>query len=381
MKRYEGIKREHSAVYCPVCKEEIGFADMKCPHCGADARTDPRSYRPRLSSQDIQPGPRERIGGPQQPQDNYSFKAISTIGTVLSLCAVVIAVVAGILAGNASENNIIGILSGILTAIVLLCIVRGWTVQLRNTAKSAYTNERIAFGIEYQIEQMNELITTYNRDKSIEADNAEVFAKLLLKTSKAAEAEKNNLIELTNIVGAMSRKMNKTEPKLTLDEAIEEMDFSDDFDDEVTEEKAEEVSAEESKAEETAVAEETEESAETEEAETETVEEPEENTEEESEEEPKEEPEETEEEYYTIECPNCGGDIKYTDEQLDNGVTDLVCENCGASIELEVSEIEEDEEEAPDAQSDYERAFGKDEEIKSSSLGSRLDAFLDEDED
>lgn len=380
MKRYEGIKREETAIHCPKCNEEIGFADMVCPHCGADARVEKRIYRPGLSSNDIQPAPRERVGGPHKPQNDYAFKAIDNVGMILTLTAIILAVVIGYLVGNFYDDTVIGILSGILSALVLVCLARAISIALKNTAFAALNNERIALGVEYQIEQMNELITAYNRDKNIEADNAEVFAKLLVKISKLEEAQKNSTEELANIAGAISRKLNKT-PLEYIQPTTEETEFTDDFDDEEAEETTADIAAEpveeitEEPAEK-AVEEAPEEKNAVEETPDESVEAEESNSEEET------------EEFYTIECPKCGGDIKYTEEQLDNGGADLVCEKCGAAIELEVQN-EEDEKEAEeavqeperDAQDEYERVFGSDEPIASSSLTSRLEAFLDDEDD
>ncbi len=414
MRRYEGIKREYSAVYCPRCKKEIGFADMTCPHCGADARTDPRGgYKPRLSSSDIQPGPKRREGGPHEPTGNYSFGAIGIIGAVLKICAVVLAVALGIIVGNLTSEVFMGILTGIFTGIVFLTVACAVSIQLKNTAMSAHHSERIALGLEYQIEQCNEIITIYNKDKSIEADNAEVFAKLLSKISKMAEAQKNTLIELTNIVGAISRKLNKNAERMTLNEVIEEIDFDDDFDEEAeassepeaepqpetadvpeeveVEEKEEnlvlieksesESGEEEENSEEEPALEEKPEESESEEVEETEAEEP------APEEEPEEKPEEKE--LSVIECPYCGADIKYDEDELeDDGTILITCEECQADIAIEVVDEDAETEEKPeeksdseDAESAYKRAFGNDEPVASSSLTSRLDALLDDEDD
>lgn len=385
MKKYEGIKREENTIHCPRCNEEIGFADMVCPHCGADARVEKRMYRPRLSSNDIQPAPRERVGGPHKPQNDYSFKAISNIGLILTVSAVVLAVVIGWLVGNGYDSVTTGILSGVLSALVLVCLAQAVAIGLRNTAHAAYNNERIALGVEYEIEQMNELITAYNKDKSIEADNAEVFAKLLVRISKLEEAQKNSAEELANIAGAISRKLNKT-PFDDIKPTTEETEFTDDFEEE---EVAETETEETPEVIEEPVEEPVEEIVE-ETVEEEPVEIIEETPAPEAEDEPEAESEEEAEEYYVVECPKCGGDIRYTDEQLDNGGTDLVCENCGTAIALEIQEEEAEDEpteqpapEQPErnAQEEYERVFGSDEPVASSSLTSRLEAFLDDDDE
>ncbi len=385
MKRYEGLKREEPIIYCPECKEEIGFADMVCPHCGADARVEKRIYRPGLSSNDIQPEPRERTGGSHKPSERY-LDSVKNIGTVLTMCAIALALLTGFLAGKSADSVPVGILSGVLAAVVLITLSRAIAANLINTAFAAMNAERTALGVEYQIEQFNELLTAYNRDKSIEADNAEVFAKLLVKLNKLEESNEKCLEELVSIVGEMGKMPEKEQVAPIADESKTE--FADDFDAEPIQTEEEAAEPEITEAAEVEAVDEIEEAEVTEESEAKEDIKPEE----------PEEPEETGE-IYSVECPKCGNELHYTDKQLDNNETELVCEKCGSSIILEVQDeeakekAEEKAEEAPskrseeeasigqDAQSEYERIFGSDKTLASSSLTSRLDAFLDDDDE
>ncbi len=55
------------------------------------------------------------------------------------------------------------------------------------------------------------------------------------------------------------------------------------------------------------------------------------------------EPEEDEEEgiYYEVECPNCGEEISFDDETLEEG--SIICPSCGAALEFDLGGTEEDE--------------------------------------
>lgn len=407
MKTYEWSNKHTAVRKCPKCGKNLEFADMKCPHCGADVRTERREYRPRLSSNEIQPSSRERIGAPHSPKEDYSFGKINTIVLFLLIFAFTASAAVGILVGNlvgSVSDKSAGIAAGILTAaicaVLLCCLVLALKIQLTNTAKAARNSERTALGVEYQIQQMNEFITAYNKDKEIEADNSEIFAKLLSKIGKLEESQKNSLEELTNLTAAMSRKLNRipNAPVNIIVDESEETEFTDDFEEEekVTEEAETEAKAEvEAKEEVTENTEETKEPEEDkieeeikEEIKEEIPEEPQEETEEKVEEaektEEKEEIEEAEEsdddDFYTIDCPRCGSSIKYSEDMIADGIIRLSCDVCGASIDVEIEDDEDDEEEnepSYDARGAYNDAF----EEEYDKPKDRLEALFDDEDD
>lgn len=210
MKSYEWSNKHTAVKKCPSCHKELEFADMRCPYCGADARTEQRQYSPKLSSDDIQSSYRNRTGAPHQPHGNYRLKTLSTIEILLTAGAVLTCVVVFFLMANVIENGnlFIGFLSAIAAGLFLIPLAKGIAINFKNNAAAAKESERTALGVEYEIQQLNEFINTYNKDKEIEGENLEVFAKLLMKISKLDEKEKNSLEELTNVVSAMSRKLN-----------------------------------------------------------------------------------------------------------------------------------------------------------------------------
>ncbi len=57
-----------------------------------------------------------------------------------------------------------------------------------------------------------------------------------------------------------------------------------------------------------------------------------------------EEPDEEDEDgiYYEVECPNCGEEISFDDETLEEG--SIICPNCGAALEFDLQSPDEDEE-------------------------------------
>lgn len=56
-----------------------------------------------------------------------------------------------------------------------------------------------------------------------------------------------------------------------------------------------------------------------------------------------EEPDEEDEDgiYYEVECPNCGEEISFDDETLEEG--SIICPNCGAALEFDLQSPDEDE--------------------------------------
>lgn len=417
MKRYEGLKREERVIHCPKCNEEIGFADLICPHCGADARVEKRMYRPGLSSQDIQPEPRERVGGPREPDESY-FSSIESVGIVLTSCAVAFAILIGWFMGSENNSLLTGILSGVLAAAALIALARAVWVGLRNSAYTAMNTERTALGIEYQIEQLNEILTFCNKHTVFAKNHSAMLRTVVVRLNKFDTERRDTLFQLGRSASAVTKKYNldpahpspadikpvtpaNSETVSVEDEPI----FADDFavkpetaedkqpDEKVTEpEKLSEAETEAEEAEEAKEAKEAEESEEAEKpveaakeaAATEITKESEEST-----------------GIYAVECPKCGNTLNYTDEQLDNSETELICENCGTTILLEVqNEIEntgaddgfdesllDEDDDLPvisdDAQREYERIFGEND-MAGGTFKSRLEAFLfgdDEDED
>lgn len=51
--------------------------------------------------------------------------------------------------------------------------------------------------------------------------------------------------------------------------------------------------------------------------------------------------------YYEVECPNCGEEISFDDETLEEG--SIICPNCGAALEFDLRESEDDEAQQDDA--------------------------------
>lgn len=253
MKKYEWSNKQTSMRKCMQCGKTLEFADMKCSHCGADARREKREYRAKLDTSNIQTSARERVGAPHQPQDNYYLNDIANIEKFLIVIAVIVSAILGYVVGNACEKGkiLIGLLIGIFAVIVLITIVCLFIIQMKNTAAAARNNERAALGVEYQIKQINEFITAFNKSKEVEDNNNEVFAKLLLRISKLEEAQKNSIEELTNIFGALSEKANASEkvPEEQAEEPAEEA--AEDIPEETIEEPEENVSEEETEPENT----------------------------------------------------------------------------------------------------------------------------------
>ncbi len=211
MKNYEWSNKHTSIKKCPECGKELEFADMKCPYCGRDVRTEQRKYNPGLSSSDIQPGYRDRAGAPEEPQGSYYMNQIGLIGFMLTAGAIAVSVFMFFLLANIIENGsiVLGLVVGICTALLLIPAARAVVIGLKNGAAAARNSERTALDAEYQVQQLNEMISTYNKDKDVEAENMEIFAKLLVKISKLEEAQKKASEETANILSAMSRKLNR----------------------------------------------------------------------------------------------------------------------------------------------------------------------------
>ncbi len=62
--------------------------------------------------------------------------------------------------------------------------------------------------------------------------------------------------------------------------------------------------------------------------------------------------------FYEVECPNCGEEISFDDETLDEG--SIQCPNCGAKLEFDTRSPEDEEDGAPAPETETETERGED---------------------